>query len=539
MTRPGVRLSVHDGLGRRVVAIDKPELTIGRGAQCDVTLSGAEISRVHAAIVARPDGWELHDRSSRFGTFVNGVRVRSHRLAHGDQVGLGRDGAVLIFLAHETGSTEGQRPVVTDGLGQVAMLLGALREIGSGHVLDEVLTLVVDAAIVATGAERGFIMLANSRGELEMTLARGAGCITLSTRDLQISRKVPVDVFTTGRTMVVADLLGDDVAPLHTGTVALGIRQVLCAPLRLVRYLARGEAPAEPRNIGVLYMDSRERGALLSIEARVSLDALAGQAAIAIENARLYQEAIEKARIDEELMMASAIQQALLPESRRSGPFFEAVGASVSSRTIGGDFFDYQDLGSLGFGFGLGDVMGKGPPAALLTSLVQGVLATRAASPSMPDEVVSFVNRILLARRLESRYVTLFLGVLAPDGRLRYCNAGHNAPLLFTRQGVSRLDTGGTIVGAFADAVYERGEAQLAAGDTLVLFSDGVVEAEDAHGNQFGESGILDAVGAAPDRIADDTLDAVFGAVRVFTNGVALRDDLTAVVIRYRMATPA
>ena len=387
-------------------------------------------------------------------------------------------------------------------------------------------------------------MLANADGALEMTLARGAGRITLTAGDHQISRKVPQEVFTSGRTTVVADLFGDDVAALHTGTVALGIRQVLCAPLRLVRYRARGEAPVEPRNIGVLYMDSRERGTLLSVEARVSLDALAGQAAIAIENARLYQETVEKARVDEELMMASAIQQALLPESRRSGRFYEAVGASVPSRTIGGDFFDYQDLGELGFGFGLGDVMGKGPPAALLTSLVQGVLATHAFTPTMPDEVVTFLNRILLARRLESRFVTLFLAVLAPDGRLTFCNAGQNPPLLVTAAGVTRLETGGTIVGAFADAVYERGQAQLAPGDTLVVFSDGVVEAEDPHRNPFGDDGVLAAVRAAPDRSvsralgerdsADAVLDSLFGAVRAFTRGAPLRDDLTALVIRYR-----
>jgi sigma-B regulation protein RsbU (phosphoserine phosphatase) len=343
--------------------------------------------------------------------------------------------------------------------------------------------------------------------------------------------------------MVVEDLFGDEVAPLHSGTVALGIRQVLCAPLRLVRYLARSDAPVEPRNIGVLYVDSRERGALLSVAARVSLDALAGQAAVAIENARLYQEAIEKGRLDDELMMASAIQQALLPDRRRSGTFFEAVGSSVPSRAIGGDFFDYQDLGELGFGFALGDVMGKGPPAALLTSLVQGVLAARALSPSTPEDVVAIINRILLARRLESRFVTMFLAVLAPDGRLTYCNAGQNPPLLVTPGSVTPLETGGTIVGAFDDAVYERGQAQLAPGDSVVLFSDGVVEAEDGHGQQFGDERLLAAIRAAPGRLvsqapgeagtADAVLDAVFGAVRAFTRGAPLRDDLTAVVVRY------
>ena len=101
---------------------------------------------------------------------------------------------------------------------------------------------------------------------------------------------------------------------------------------------------AERQHIGVLYLDSREKGRLLSPPARTALEALATEAALAIENARLYQEGVEKARLDEELRTASRIQQALLPEGRRTGRFFEAVGASIPSRAIGGDFFDYQDL---------------------------------------------------------------------------------------------------------------------------------------------------------------------------------------------------
>jgi sigma-B regulation protein RsbU (phosphoserine phosphatase) len=137
----------------------------------------------------------------------------------------------------------------------------------------------------------------------------------------------------------------------------------------------------------------------------------------------------------------SRIQQALLPEGRRTGGFFEAVGASVPSRAIGGDFFEYQDLAGGRFGFGLGDVTGHGPPAALLTALVQGILAAHASTAARPDEVIAFTNQTLVSRRIESRFVTLFLGVLSPDGRLTFCNAGQNPPLLFTQSSTRRLET--------------------------------------------------------------------------------------------------
>jgi sigma-B regulation protein RsbU (phosphoserine phosphatase) len=274
----------------------------------------------------------------------------------------------------------------------------------------------------------------------------------------------------------------------------------------------------------------------VSPAARAALEALAAQAAIAIENARLYKEGLEKARLDQELGMASRIQQALLPESRRSGTFFEIVGASIPSRAIGGDFFDYQQFADGRFGFGIGDITGHGPAAALVTALVQGVLATCALSVSGPDETVALVNRVLFSRRIESKYLTLFLAALSPDGRLTYCNAGHNPPLLFTcgTREVHRLETGGTILGAFPAPKYERDGVQMAAGDTLVLYSDGVTEALNASGDEFEETRVRDVVEQSLDEPIDRILAALLDAVRRFAGQTTPHDDLTAVVLRYR-----
>ena len=225
---------------------------------------------------------------------------------------------------------------------------------GTERVLDEVLAVVLDAAIETTGAERGFIMLADEQGTLEMSVARHAGRGFVEASDFKTSRKIPEQVFATGQLQVVADLLEGDLPETHTQTVAFGIRHVLCLPLRLVRYVERLEDPGVSANIGVLYLDSKERGRFSS-SASVALEALATEAATAIENARLYRETVEKAKIDEELRTASKIQQALLPPPRREGAFYRAVGASVPSRMIGGDFFDYLDLSGDVFGFALGD----------------------------------------------------------------------------------------------------------------------------------------------------------------------------------------
>src|SRR6185369_5918073 len=130
-------------------------------------------------------------------------------------------------------------------------------------------------------------------------------------------------------------------APLHSGTVALGIRHVLCTPLRLVRYVQRADDKPEEEIIGVLYLDSRERGALGSTSARSALEMLSAEAALAIENARLYREALDKAKFEQELKVAASIQQALLPPGNREGSFFSAAASSIACRAVGGDFYDY------------------------------------------------------------------------------------------------------------------------------------------------------------------------------------------------------
>jgi sigma-B regulation protein RsbU (phosphoserine phosphatase) len=204
---------------------------------------------------------------------------------------------------------------------------------------------------------------------------------------------------------------------------------------------------------------------------------------------------------------------------------------------IGGDFFDYQTLPGGRLGVGLGDITGKGPAAALLASLVQGVLASQAVdADGWPRATVGLLNRILLSRQFESKFVTLFLAALAPDGTLTYCNAAHNPPLLFAAGGVTRLETGGTIIGAFPEAEYEHGVVRLNAGDTLVVFSDGVSEAANAVDDEFGEARVVELIKGVLHEPPDRVLAAIIEGAVAFTGDVGPRDDLTALVLRMTAA---
>src|SRR4051812_33394946 len=531
---PTPRLVVADSLGKRIVNIDKPLFTIGRRSETDLRLPGADISRVHAEISIENGGYVIRDKQSRFGTFVNGEKHSEKVLAHGDQIRLGQAGdtEIVFFVDDEAPSVERSAISAAGELRQMAALLEGLRAMGSGRVLDEVLAMVLDSAIEVTGAERGFIMLAN-REQLEFKLARARGKVTLPGRTFETSRKIPETVFATGQQTIVEDLLDGDLAQLHTGTVALGIRHVLCTPLRLVRYVERADQKGADEIIGVLYLDSRERTALRSVHAQAALDTLSAEAALAIENARLYREALDKAKFEQELRVAAAIQQSLLPVATREGAFFSTAAASIACRAVGGDFYDYVDLPSAEFGFIIGDVAGKGSPAALLAAAVLGMFSAEATYQAGAAPLMTRLNHGLFRRAIEARFLTSFYGMLAPDGSLTYCNAGHNAPLLVSTTGIRRLETGGVVLGLFDAASFEQETLTLAPGDLIVLFSDGVTEAMNAEGEEFTDDRLIACANAHRGESPQQVLDALLADVHAFCAGEPQSDDVTAVLVRY------
>jgi predicted ester cyclase len=246
----------------------------------------------------------------------------------------------------------------------------------------------------------------------------------------------------------------------------------------------------------------------------------------------LYRNALATARLEHELAIAAQIQQALLPAAQYSGADFEVAAASLPCRAIGGDFLDYYDLPTGAFGFALGDVSGKGPPAGLLAAKIQGILGACSRLPHTPSEMLARVNEELGRRSVESRFATLLYAMLC-DGRLTYASAGHNPPLLVGRHDVRRLDQGGLILGAFPNASFDEETVPLDPGDVLVLFSDGITEALNPTGSEFGEERLLGCVRAHRESTPTILLQTVLASVREFIGSGEQSDDLTALILRY------
>ena len=534
------RLSVADGEGRRTVPVDKSIFVIGRRTSADLQIVSRDVSREHARIAREGDRYVISDAGSRFGTFVNGDAVLAPRpLAHGDRIRLGQTDAIEVVFLFEEETSSGFREAGSSisSLKQMTAILNGLRALGSGRVLDEVLTLVLDGALEVTTAERGFIMLATSAGQLEFRIGRRSGGRVLAGSSFATSQKIPREVFETGRSRVVSDLLEGDLAANHGGTIATGIRHVLCVPLRVGQPPATPGARGEDKVIGVLYLDGPDRGITMSAALLSSLDAFATQAALAIEGARLYAEAADRARLEREWRIAADIQRALLPEPRWTGASADLAATSVPCRTIGGDFFDYLDLPDATFGFALGDVAGKGPPAALLAATVQSNFVAHAPVAAHPADLMARLNGALLRRAIEARFATMFFGALRSDGALIYSNAGQEPPAVVRASGVvDHLDVGGPVLGLLGSAAYDCGTATLCAGDILVACSDGVTEARDAAGDEFGSARLTTALAGAHGVEPDLVLQRVLDAVRDFVGREQQTDDITALVLRYRGA---
>ena len=533
------RLQVTDSSGRRVVPVDKAIFLIGRRTAADLQLVSADVSREHAEIAQDGARFLLRDRGSRYGTFVNGEQITEHALEHGDRIRLGRTDAIeLVFMTEASSSTHisGLREIGSDAdLRQMAAILNGLRALGSGRVLEDVLTLVLDSALDVTKAERGFIMLARpADNELEFKTARGKGKITLPGISFTTSAKIPREVFQTGESRIVADLMEGDLKGQHDGTIAIGIRHVICVPLSVHPMAAGPDQGIAARTIGVLYLDGRERTTILSQATRSSLEAFATQAALAIESARLYAEAAEKARIERDLLVAAQIQQALLPTGSFETSFVDLAASSVPCRTVGGDFFDYLDLGARGFGFGLGDVAGKGAPAALLAAAVQSNFIAQAPVSGDPADTLTRVNNALLRRAIEARFATMFHGVVDVTGHLSYSNGGQEPPLVLGRDGISWLEAGGPVLGLLPGASYEFDSVTLGPGDLVVICSDGVTEARNAAGDEFGRERLIEAMSGCHGGKPAAVLERLFEAVRVFSQGTPQGDDITGLVLRYR-----
>lgn len=280
---------------------------------------------------------------------------------------------------------------------------------------------------------------------------------------------------------------------------------------------------------------------------RIGVPTLAFQAgtnwlvlAFALMNLIVLLEVFDRLSLKRDLEVAREIQLAMLPDGTWAAPGVEASGLTRPANTVGGDFYDILPQPDGRVIVALGDVAGKASPAALLMALFLAMLRTLVDEHDSPSELVRRLNIQVSKHAPPSRFITLFLGLFDPrTGDLEFVNAGQTPPLLLRAGGaVERLSTGGVALAMFEGSTYESGHARLDAGDALIMYSDGITEAESPSGQMFEEFGLEAAVRATPGVAAAVLSRAVFKAVDDYRRGERLADDLTVLVLSRPIVPP-
>lgn len=284
---------------------------------------------------------------------------------------------------------------------------------------------------------------------------------------------------------------------------------------------------------GLLAVGARPGGRPPAAEDLDFAAALARQAQAALEGARLHQLRLEKERQDRDLEIARRIQQGLLPKAAPELFGFEIAGESRSCLHVGGDYFDYVPLAGGRVGLVIADVSGKGTPASLMMASVHAWLRALAGSEPAP-RVLERLNRFVYASTETSRYVTLFYGELDPAARrLVYVNAGHVPPFVVRAHGPEeRLRAGGPVLGLLDEVTLEPGEITLDPGDLVAAVTDGVTEAVDPSGREFGDERVRQTLAARAGAGARETLAGLVSSVDAWAGPAGCSDDLTALILK-------
>jgi len=381
---------------------------------------------------------------------------------------------------------------------------------------------IISAVMEATRAQRGYLLRYDDlTSDVEVLVARGgeAGSDTEG-----YSTTITSEVVRSRQTLLTNNAQFDNRYQPGQSIILRGLRAILCAPMMV-----------KDRLIGVIYVDTSMRAGNFTPADRDLMAAVAGQAAVALENARLYSLAVEQGRLMRELQMAREIQQSLLPQYMPEVTGYEMAAHWQAAREVAGDFYDVFALDTNRFAVVIADVSDKGAPAALFMAVARTMIRAHAHTGLNPMQTIARTNDLILEDAESGMFVTVYYSVFETGGASVHVNAGHN-PLLVYRAAERHaflMPRGGRAIGWFPDNPLKMLDMALQPGDVLVFYTDGLTEAENAIGDFFGEDRLMKAVTEFAHLDAAGILAAILSAALAFCGAVVPFDDQTVVVVRY------
>jgi serine phosphatase RsbU (regulator of sigma subunit) len=524
---------VVDGSRESQREITHAPFTVGRLPGSDVLLEDEFISRRHAEILYESGAFYIVDQDSKHGIYLNGSRVKRHKLSTNDAVHFGKaDGPFIRFgvLSTQSGSTirELLGPLKSDAspntaIEKLSWLLEANRKLNNEGAVDQILRALVETTLTLTKVERGYVMLRDqSSGKLTLSVGLDSKGRLLND-DSTISHSAIKQAILGAAEFIVTDTLSAETGIRSESVIAQNIRTVICIPLRSRRTIAgfeRGEI------LGVLYLDSRLTPGHLTKVDNDLLKTIAAEAAALVDNAQLAIAEENARRAQEELDIASRIQQSLMPRRLPDTDYAKISAQFVPCKEVGGDFYDIVAAGNHLYVV-IADVSGKGVAAAMLAQTLQGMVYAQMLADEPLDKIATILNRFICEKDV-GKYATMIMLRLDRDGWLEYINCGQVHPLLRTASGVESLSESNFPVGLLEDAVFRSQRIKLDPGTRVLAVTDGVTEAEDVQGDFFGTQRMEEAFANSRN------LQEVVENLSCFCGTAAATDDCTMVELDLR-----
>jgi phosphoserine phosphatase RsbU/P len=534
---------INGPLSGQFFMLDRELTIIGRNLDCDLVLPPKSVSRKHAAIVRRKTGYEIKDVGSLRGTHVNGQKITQPVLLRdGDTIQLGD--VLLTFtgklLQIQQGDDEQSTVYATIEVMTQSDLnfplvkpeakLRALRlisqELGSTLLLNEILERIFNSLFeIFPRAERGFVLLkVPGSDRLSPELIR---CRNGLETELKVSKTVLRRVLEGGQAILCKDLAQD--LPESQSLSENKIRSLMCVPL-----LDQDRKP-----VGIMQIDTREGRGRFEQDDLDLLVAVAHQVSVAVQNAQLHKVLVEKKAFEQELRFAREVMQSLLPEQPAEIPGYESWAYYEPARHVGGDYYGFIPIKPSGsstsrLAVAVGDVVGKGMPAALLTAKLSAEVQLALRDHDDPSMVVQQLNKHFDNGGALDMFITFLLVVIDVDRhRLTVVNAGHPCPFIRRRDGrLEEIGKGisGLPLGIAAESGYQIAETTIGPGEIVILYTDGVTDAMNSANDRFGEARLKHSILAAKPG-ATCVGEAVIRDVQAHVVDRAQFDDITLVCI--------
>jgi len=531
-----VRFTVYQpGISPQQLTLPAETISLGRASDCTIPIKDRFLSRRHAEIINDRGTWYVRDCGSVNGTMLNGVKLVDTALLHpGDRIALGdsevvfhSDETTSQFIAIDTDSHATNLAISVDEdekerSNEKTQILSTLAlEFLADRPMSELFDFILDRVVFLLQPTRAAIaLLSDDRVSFGNVKLRSQDAT--ESGDLTISRTLLREVVD-GRKVVSYFDAADQNDGQHDkfaraqSIIAQRIRSAVCAPLLISDAV-----------LGVLYIDyTSARGVVAEDDVRL-LAQIARFAAVTLERTRLREEAFAKAKIDEELRTAYTIQRRLLPAALPEIEGYRFAGANRPCKTVSGDYYDVVVRPDGRIYFVIADVSGKGITAALVMSSVATAFAIFTRTDPTPADLLRDINATLAPKTSPSKFVTMVAGVLDPaTGVVDFANAGHVSPLVVSKNGVEAMSSTDIVVGILPEAQYRNQTIALAAGDSLVLFTDGVTEAENFAEEQLGLDPISEMLLTMHCAEAATILDRIDTHVHEYIGEVPAGDDVT------------